>query len=76
MKSFSTNRVQVEEQQLKTEQVSNSKEVITNAVLEEAPIIGSSGNPLCRRCRNHGLNMPWKGHKNKCQFKYARFSIS
>ena len=27
--------------------------------------------PACRRCRNHGFRVVWKGHKRHCPFKYS-----
>ncbi|TNN13625.1 Doublesex- and mab-3-related transcription factor 3a [Schistosoma japonicum] len=31
--------------------------------------IDEDNGPHCRRCRNHGQNIPWKGHKKTCPYK-------
>ncbi|KAK4470251.1 hypothetical protein MN116_005823 [Schistosoma mekongi] len=31
--------------------------------------VDDDNGPHCRRCRNHGQNIPWKGHKKTCPYK-------
>ncbi|KAL8219660.1 UNVERIFIED_CONTAM: hypothetical protein K2H54_030320 [Gekko kuhli] len=36
---------------------------------EECMLSSLVRSPTCARCRNHGIKVPLKGHKNTCQFQ-------
>ncbi|CAH8580242.1 unnamed protein product [Schistosoma rodhaini] len=43
---------------------------IKNIIIKESlNNINEDNGPHCRRCRNHGHNISWKGHKKTCPYK-------
>ncbi|CAH8554403.1 unnamed protein product [Schistosoma intercalatum] len=43
---------------------------IKNIIIKESlNKINEDNGPHCRRCRNHGQNISWKGHKKTCPFR-------
>lgn len=43
---------------------------IKNIIIKESlNKINEDNGPHCRRCRNHGQNISWKGHKKTCPYR-------
>ncbi|CAI2729870.1 unnamed protein product [Schistosoma spindalis] len=43
---------------------------IKNVIIKESlNKINEDNGPHCRRCRNHGQNISWKGHKKTCPYR-------
>uniref|UniRef100_A0A1I8I6F9 Usp domain-containing protein n=1 Tax=Macrostomum lignano TaxID=282301 RepID=A0A1I8I6F9_9PLAT len=46
-----------------------------NAATESSAAAAAAASPLtahCRKCRNHGLSVEWRGHKRRCPFLACR----